>query len=392
MKNLMLSFVILFMAANALASKTPKHPLSQMEIIANGLKRYIYTLTEPALIFHYFNADNAVPEWRGPLSSSDPKGYAYTLKSSQIYWKNFGLNDDHNNVYGRGLYFAEDPVATNGFGGFNFVLLQLRLPIGFRVLDLSNYHDVFSDDEQQALKQQGCENIVGPESLMQPGTTKSPICLQNLIQVLRDQLQIDGISYNYQRSFFSECPSPPNYKNYTLETQSAFILTDIKSIRPEMVRIFNRWTQDDREERIHIQSLFYKNVHDSTLDIKNITIIMQFNNMEKILGKLYPGYKISSFNFVCSRAECITLEICENKDTKHCLTIHLPNVEPQPYPDLFDSFHPPLTLTTEAQGQVWMWPDLNHQPTDPAPGEWIKKNLLGCGKTHFIPAYPKGSR
>jgi hypothetical protein len=392
MKPLFLSFLILFMAGNSSAAISPGSQQSSMEIIANNLKKYIFVLTEPAFIYHYFNADDAGPEWSDPVSAVGPKGYAYITRSSQTYWENFGYNDGQNS-YGRGLYFAEDPVATNVYGGFNFVLLQLQLPVGFRVLDLSYTFDQFSPEMRLALQQIGCENINNLTDMLTPqNMPKSPVCLRNVMQVLRDQLQIDGISYSYNRSFFSECatPGPSPGSKTQIENSAAFILTDIKSIRPGMVRIFNRRSRDDREDRIHIQSLFYKNAHDSTLDAKNTDINLQLRYLMMNIGKLYPGYKFSLVSSSCGSGQCtIKLEICEIEKSDHCLTVSPSGLSPQPYPAMFDSYNPPLSYSTGAAGQPWMWADLNHQPTDPAPGEWIKKNLLGCGKTRFVPAFPQ---
>jgi hypothetical protein len=362
--------------------------------VASAFKKYLLVLNEPVLVFHYFDGSHAGPKWNQALSASDPMAYKYVKESSEIYWR-YSNQESPGNMYGRGLYVAGDPVSTLNYGGDNFVLLQIQLPQGFRVLELVNGNNIpFSAETQKILSRHGCPEGTNIMSLMMPQVFKSPECHQIVQQVLREKLQIDAFRFEYPRADFNECTATSR-EGYA-ESNSALLITNGTKFKPEMIRAYNKFSTDDKENRVNIESLFYKTSYEATKNPHEMASWAQTNYMQKIVSQKDPGYDITVVSPECdSKDRCsIVYEICKNKDDSDCKKIPQIPVPVQSYPKFFDMMDRPIILFDDsASNGPWGWLDLNHQPTARDPGAWLKNNLMGCSqKNYFIPAYPKGSR
>jgi hypothetical protein len=113
--------------------------------ITSVVKKDFYT-------FHYapgiqVNVTQTAPH------SDDPS--AFPLFKAKI--DRFVVDKDYGNIRGNGLYAATDPTATYDYGqGQNFLLLQVRLRAGLRILESEKLNSAIQADTRAALATVGC--------------------------------------------------------------------------------------------------------------------------------------------------------------------------------------------------------------------------------------------
>jgi hypothetical protein len=252
----------------------------------------IKELKEPIYVWHWYNARGRNPIWTEKISAHDRAGFNHFEHMSSLFFQTFCTNEktqdpsdctrtdslSHGigNMYGPGLYVATDPVATANYGGGNgWVLLQIRLPKGFRYFDLK--HDGFATLPQNVtdvLRPYNCgdfHNSPSLDSLLAIGrysfgssySNYSSQCVLKVRAILKDHVRMDGFSYSYNASTFEQCKQGGWYSH---DHAAAFVLTSTRGVTANHVRVFNSQTTDAFSDRVRIQTLFYY------VDIKAIGI------------------------------------------------------------------------------------------------------------------------
>jgi hypothetical protein len=361
--------------------------------LVQAFQKITGTLEKPAKVYHWKDGKDE-SEWAGALSATSPQGLSYAQKIAAVYWQKY-LTLSPTNMFGFGLYMALDPVKTQEYGGDNWVLLQIELKKGFRYLDLTlpEAQQKISAKVKSVLDQFQCGEVPNLADLLKAGHPRSVnaglTCQQMLEEVLKNQIHMAGFFYTYNSAYFLSC------SNEDGQRKKALVLTDEAQVDEGSIRIFNSQTTDAPEERIKIQSLFYKASDDATTSPaaqKNIPFVRDGNDLRQELRKkipeLYPHYTILSMSGACANGGCSYLmKICKTgddgtlaEDQSHnwiCQdNVDVPVMKRQPYPALISAENVPVANDKNIHGLLWE--DLDGQKTDPKINAWIKKNLIGC--------------
>jgi hypothetical protein len=191
-------------------------------------------------------------------SSRDPDAFADAQKFMKRYWDH--QLDPKNAGMGDGLYLALDPVITRSYGrGSNqWVLTEVRLPKGFRILDAHRQgHSPMSKEQLELMNRLGCtmdehDDPLAKELVNPKNNNKSPSCAAVIRRLLNETLKVDALAYGYDSTYFSECDATNPHR------QTALVVMNGEKISSADIRIFNRTTNDDLDSRIRIQSLIAK--------------------------------------------------------------------------------------------------------------------------------------
>lgn len=170
---------------------------------------------------------------------------------AKTFWSQYGsAKNGTENTYGNGLYAALDPVVTTAYGGIEstgWLLLEMKLPVGFRFLDLRALQAVPSN-VQTILTKFNCDSV--DAGFAHGGFDVDKNC-QGLIRTLfKDQIKIDGFAYAYGSWTFDGCVND-DYESYR-----AFVITGSDWMRPELINYYTVKTTKNRANRTMIQSLF----------------------------------------------------------------------------------------------------------------------------------------
>src|SRR5262249_25131637 len=145
----------------------------------------------------------AVKAWMS-LCTGNP-----SLDPTDCAYDEDGLLHNRGNMFGPGFYAADDPVVTMSYGGGNdWVLLQVRLPVGFRYLDIRE--DVQSFDEGYQLFSD-CPSRVGSIYSLFANLSiyaLPDVCRLKIRRLLKDLLHLDGFYYDYSRTRYTQCGHP----------------------------------------------------------------------------------------------------------------------------------------------------------------------------------------
>ena len=287
-----------------------------------------------------------------------------------------------SNMYGPGLYASTDPVATAKYGsGAGWVLLQIRLPKGFRYFDLKNGYVNLPQPAIDVLHSYGCGNIYGSsfylDSLLAIGrntysgspysgsySSYSNQCVLKVRQLLKDYVKMDGFIYSYSASTFEQCSQSYGH-------QAAFVLTSSRGVSASHVRVFNSQTDDNFKDRLRIQTLFYY------ADIKSRGMY-RFMTFPK-----YPGYKFSQTvaRYTNEKYEEM-LRLCVGGSYgSPCVEISKPpeiglhdlRMSPENAPDNMG-----LGYDYQTSSNSLLWTDMQGAALDFQAGSWLPNYLFGC--------------
>jgi len=436
MKIAILLLASLILSANAQAADTA----GDTKVIANFLNNYVYELDQPVYVWSWYTVDGRTSVWKSPISATDYAGYAHLESTTARYLnsfctKNAALNPSDcpapsteqygvGNMYGPGLYFALDPVATASYGGSStngWVLMQVHFPKGFRIMDIRRDGSMtFPMRLQRNLIALGCpkewatssqgldqifrlnndyngqgQGVYNSSTGQNVKLTISDQCLLAMRKMLKDDLQIDAFFYSYNSTEFKECDLPPDQNNSygyngggnNPNRQGAFVMVKTDQLNPRDVRVFNSGTRDDKEDRIRIESLFYKTDVDSQSTISE-------NYYKKMSFPNNPGYSYSgltskcdtdsSGKYLCKQA----IYLCSDHGGG-CITIEPPSLPPTPVmATQISKDHPPGS-SPEMSANGWysrgtdsnkhlLWPDIDGESITPDLNNWTKENLFGC--------------
>jgi len=406
------------------------------KVISDFLSNFVYELDQPVYVYNWFNSYGHDKIWQTKLSATSSAGYDHVLSGTVKYWQSFcsknpALNppdcpktlptsDNNNNnygggnMYGPGLYLAVDPVATNEYGGgSSWVLMQLHFPKGLRIMDIRRDGSMnFPLKVQRALISLGCPkewltsanyssslgtffnmNAAYTQQGIQTGYNQAtgqmiyaPVsdqCLVSIRKVLKDDLKIEAFYYSYNGEEFKECDLPDGQSSgynqngsNNVNRQGAFVLVDPKRMKPDDVRVFNSQTRDDVEDRLRIQSLFYKAEFDSP-EIAS----RSFYSKQSYPNN--PGYNFSGTNNNCNWDSATQKTICKVQITLcpqaggTCLYIDPPMPAPAPVMQtVISKTHVPASQSYNTESLLW--DDLDSKAIPGDMGQWVLDNLFGC--------------
>lgn len=261
------------------------------KVVRDFLSGYVHELKSSFYVWNWFSPSPASTPWLGPLSASSPLGFERVSATSRRYWRGFCTKDASLNPadcevpqmrasdtelrFGPGLYTAFDPVASAEFGGSpSWVLIQIKIPVGFRVFDMRMKELTRVPDEvRSALANYQCPTkwakVAGlfefPEASraywktqLKPGPPDEHMgerCVLAIRQILKDDLKVDGVIYSYASTDFRECRFDGAENPLR---QGALIIASANGITATDIRVFNSQTTAEMAERRRIQTMFYK--------------------------------------------------------------------------------------------------------------------------------------
>jgi hypothetical protein len=246
-------------------------PAATEQQVVQYLTGRVHEIKQDFLVWNWFSADDRDPVWATRLSADHPAGYDHLKSTSRRYWQNLCstevlLNppdcdtkkqESHGagNAYGQGLYTSIDPIATKGYGGGNWVAMQVKIPNGFRVLDADLDFHQFPENVAAFFHQSGtCDNIFSIDMLINSNLNEGrPHCKLMVRRILKDALKLDGFLYTYPTSSLNNCKG--------LYANRALIVANIDAIQPGDVKVFNAQTVDATADRTYIHSLSLETQH-----------------------------------------------------------------------------------------------------------------------------------
>ncbi len=368
MRALVLWLMLFNFATSAHAdSQPPKYELDGVDITAfvNYFSSQVRTLNKSVTVYNWSPSASSDPFWKTNYDPKDPRLLATARDLSQVFWNNYGGTDSDYNNYGYGLYTSVDVVATRSYGGYgssDWLLLEMQLPQGFRVLDFTS--GVHGSDMAALVTTKvigakfNCLYVDSAERLFyHGGSSLDPACKKLVRKVFQDILKIDGFAYSYGHTPFKACGD--NNNSYHA---GAFVITRPDWIRSEYIKFYTQTSSFDLEGRTRIQTLLMNEDQDiSKIHSRMVSEIASYL-------KMLPGTYIKDIKSECVDSSCwITANFCDLKD--QCRQINLSSV-PRP--------GGPLISAVGARDHHLLWSDLEGKPKSTTANPWLKENAFGC--------------
>lgn len=270
-------------AQNQQPTQVSNEPLTDSTAI-ELLNKYILELRQPYYVFHWFSSYNRDPIWKTQLSINTSSGYDHLLSVSDHFWQalctqNESINPPEchplNNrrwglggLAGPGLYAALDAAATQTYGGDlkSAVLMQTRLPKGFRVVDVS-FNGSFPPNLIAYFDNIGCRGMYTTNHLLYipnsyASNQYSAECVLKVRSIFKS-LKIGAIIYGYSSTYIKDCDSvlPQSTETDEINTRGpfgnrAFNIIDPRGITPSDVKIYTANMSDGHDERVQLTSFF----------------------------------------------------------------------------------------------------------------------------------------
>lgn len=327
--------------------------------LVSHLKNSIVVLKQPITVYN----------WSPAGKYGDAENLGIAESGSKTFWNSFGY-DPSGNMYGRGLYAAVDPIVSSSYGGYNddWLLLEMKLPVGFILLDLLNFEITskpFPEGAKKNLVSFNCPENSTIESLFVEGGNKLSGYCQKLVKyIYADIFKIDGFAYGYSESAFKACQKGGFYSG-----ARAFVITDKKWIKPGLITYYNSNSTHEIEKRIVIQSLFYSLLENNS-DLKKQVL-------SAIGGYLtnHQDSDISKFKSKCEGETCtITVTFCEKEK---CEDIDLPTL-PRPEGSVISEKTALKIPIKVSHSRALLWSDLEGKTKANNLTEWLQSNKFGC--------------
>jgi hypothetical protein len=329
----------------------------------------VVTLEKPVVIYN----------WSQDGANGDAWAQGKAQLWSQTFWRSFGSIEGAGNMYGAGLYGAVDPVATVDYGGRNghWLLLEMKLPVGFKMIDVNDFYSFYSyrltpPVEYVALAtQMECPTDGYLSQFFETGGYRlKEKCRRLLQKIFKDIFQIDGFIYEYTQTPFKECK-----QNYLQDR--AFVITDSKWMKPELIHYYTAKTVQDLDSRVRIQTLFLK-VN------SNGNLVSTDSDLAAIADYLtnHPDSELSGSTTLCNGSTCtITVKFCDKHD--QCINVDLPPL-PRPFGGVITEDESQRTIHRSL-----LWPDLEGKPKAATISTWLKDNKFACsGELPYQPYNP----
>ena len=277
---------------------------------------------------------------------------------------------------------AVDPVVTVSYGGGSkdWLLVELELPIGFRLLDLQMLNMKYTNNSpglMKILEAFGCSSYSSAQEFFTSGAIRlSEKCRSFGKKIFQEELKIDGFSYGYGDTNFVECKQG----EYSF-ARAAFVITDSKWMKPESVRYYTENSTHLRENRIMIQTIFFKAIEKES-GAKSAALAIISNYLVA-----HPDQNFEKSTSTCDGNQCvITVDFCD--DHNICAKVNLP-----PLPRLGGGVISAATAPPAVSGLILsranylkplLWDDLEGAPKAKTVSEWIKSNKFACeGKAPY---------
>lgn len=366
LKSRNLFFIALIVSQFSFAQlKFTKNENKDLSPLIELYQKQIYTLKKTVVVYN----------WSVNAGLGDDPSQIQTAKSSaNTFWNAFGNSNNGGNMYGYGLYAAIDPFISSGFGGSgdSWRILEMKLPQGFRVLDLTIPVNITDSNLKARINEIlgffECPYNADPDKLMMNGgaalTEKCQLLVRKLFQ---EVLKIDGFFYSYSSAYMKGCDrsSSSSYK--------AIVITQDHWMNSENVSFYTPTSTHKIEERIRIQTLLLLSATDS----KQFEVFTSENKKLMIdFLDIHPQHSLHKSTTRCDGDSCtITINFCNRQNS--CENLDL---LPIPRPD------GPLITSSEALKKhknssflaKLLWKDIEGQPKSATIKEWIVNNIYGC--------------
>jgi hypothetical protein len=286
-------------------------------------------------------------------------------KLSRSFWTWYG-DKGEGSMYGYGLYAAVDPVASNSFGyGNDWVLFEMKFPIGFKLIDLTlDYFESqqsISEDLVTLGQKFNCPSFAKLDPFFANGGAEIDIKCRGLIKkIFKDIIQIDGFAYGYSQTNFKAC------KKSDFTSSRAFVVTDEKWMRFELIHFYNSKTTDSKENRIRIQTLFFVAALDLSLKLTDESTSLMSTYLVD-----HPETQLHGTKTECTGDLCKLIVLFCDPNNK-CDEVNL---------GYYLRPGGPTITASEAkrtQRGVLLWNDLEGQPKSTTTSEWLIDNKFAC--------------
>lgn len=367
--------VLLFLttAVSSLASAQQIYQFKGKDItpVVDWMKSSVKVLSQEIYIYN----------WSANAHTGDSNLLSSSRAASDGYWQAYGHPKGVENMYGSGLYAALDPVVTYGYGGGagKWRLLEMRLPVGLRVLDIPELNSIFNviDDPKQGaysvLESFQCPFqsssvptlfSVIDEMLKNGGAQKPQACVDLIKEVFRNILKIDAFAYNYSASNFRGCKGG-------WSMSKAFVITSSRWMTNANVIYFTSKSTKNFEDRVRIQTLFLERPSATFFGAApNAEVTAATNALADFLER-HPDFDFQKAWSSCIGESCeLIARFCKTEDTcKEELLLR--------YPRQGGGF---LTAKAAAQTVVGglLWPDLEGVPKAPRISKWLFDKMYAC--------------
>jgi len=403
------------------------------------MDNFVYTLTQPVYVWKWFRGDEA-KGLTDKISPDNALGFAKLQKATAEYWPSYVVKKESNSGYasydsekpfGPALYAAIDPVATSGPDlqlsssySYNYsgdtkktdpsapwALMQIQMPVGLRFVDLNrDGGDSLPLHIQEILAAYNCPtawndvadgltNLLSANAMSisyyrysSSGQSKSMTseCIAEMRKILKDTLNIQAIFFQGDSVEFKECRlhkrdgSEYPDDNYNLpptggnnpNRHGRFLILDSTPFAAKDVRLYNAQTTEDKDQRLRLQSFFYK----ADFDAKSI---YYKSYLDGVVKEKYPNYKLQYASRSCqsdystspATTKCaLQLNMYSDSNGSMQGTAPLPPVPTE----VKVISHDQLPQSQRNNFKDLLWSDLDGQAVDSQLGDWIVKNLFGC--------------
>jgi hypothetical protein len=353
-----------FCASAARAAQPIMYQGENITPLVEYFEKYVHPLTKPVTVYNY-SAGAKDPFWQKERDVNDPT-LLYTAQSqTEVFWQRYGEKDGSGYMYGFGLYAAVDPILTYSYGGGidSWVLLQMQLPVGFKLVDVTEQSRASSAVDHKELLRLAekfkCPSALAPDSFfVNGGSGLTPDCLNVSKFIFSQALKIDGFAYGYGSTYFKACSG--NYDGY-----KAFVITSPDWMKSEHIRYFTPITKGSLENRILIQTMFLAAAQDSMANDSSL----KYKLIDYL--KMKPDRFVKSSSTTCAGEFCvITAQMCDDKQS----------CEPLEFAPLPRPGGPNITMSESKRtmAQRLLWPDLEGTPKTTMLIDWLRKNKYAC--------------
>lgn len=370
---------------------------------------------KPFYLYHW-GRDRTLLRSNKAQNDSNAAGLNFLNSASQGYLEGLTQkNRGANNMMGPGLYLAIDPIVSESFGGgprAPWKLLELRVPKGFRILDVSFYELQQMSDRlksttlQQVFEKFECDvaslrdyinsasNYSSDTGFMNKflGNDFNPTCAELIKHVFSEVLKIDGLLYGYFATTFPYCGDTIDREKTSRRKALVLMSDDWMKLAGAEARLLSRRTKDNVESRKRIESLFYA---------KNSTGICWGNASELTASQRQRLYDMA-WESLKNHPDRVGIHLGQpvkhySNDDKYC-SIYIPykyraagssrrqsaslkfSME-----DIVDFDHTRIsTLSPPTISPRLHWDELDGQPILPNIKTWMQENLLNCGSEDFL--------
>lgn len=362
-----------------LAAHADDHTLDGVDISAavKYFKPYVQPIKRSFTIYNWAQSSD--------LTAGADRAMRTAYKRSETFWNEYGKAN--SSMYGAGLYGAADPIFTLSYGGGisegKWVLFEMELPVGFRLVDLEAPNvtkDASLRSEVFNLQINfDCPMIDGIDWVFSSGgTALSAKCRTFTKRLFKDILKVDGIAYNYGATSFQGC------KNDYFHESRAFVITSGDWVQADNVHLYTAKSTDDKERRIRIQSLFFRDK-----DGQQTSAPLMTPSAIAILSDYFaanPTKNLKGSTSTCANDLCdFSAILCD--DQNKCDTVKLTRYNRKGGGVISAEDAAALNIPI-------LWNDLLGESRSPDQVTWLKNNKFGCSGTYpyeDLPAVVNGS-